>query len=127
MTVPEWIEAHFDRCAPWLAAALDECPIRTHELPHVREALDAGRAQLWPTANSAVVTTISEHPTGIKTMCLWLGGGDLGEIQRTVAQVASFARSEGCAHLTIQGRKGWARALPGFRAASTLVYKDLGE
>jgi hypothetical protein len=121
----EWLAAEFERCKGWIADALDACPIRTHELEHVWDSLQSGHAQLWPKPKSAVVSSISTHPTGLKTICAWLGGGDLSEIRQTVTFLEGYAREQGCKYINIQGRPGWSRALPGFRAASTMIYKDL--
>lgn len=125
MNEAAWKAHHYDRCFAWIEAALEECPIRTHEMGHVWEAIRDGGAQIWPGDNSVVVTVISDHPTGIKTVCCWLGGGEINEIREIVDTISVWANRQGASHLTIQGRKGWSRALGGWKAASALSYKEV--
>ena len=125
MTAQQWVAAHFGRCRPWIDAALAAYPLRTHTIEHVREALESGNCMLWPTANSAAVVEIVEHPTGLRTLHHWLAGGDLDELRETAGRVEAFAREHGFAAVTISGRPGWARALPGYRRVAALTMKDL--
>src|SRR4051812_12674278 len=107
MTPSEWTELHFGRCAPWLQAALDAEPVPTHTLEHVREALDTERAQLWPTATSAVVAEIATFPTGAKIMHGWLAAGELAAILYTYKHLEAYARESGCSGFEIKARRGW--------------------
>jgi hypothetical protein len=120
-----WIREQFARCRPWIQAALDRCPIKSHTAEHVLETLERGEAQIWPSPNSCVVATISTYPTGLKTFNVWLGGGDLKELMVLCEQTQVYAKSIGCDLATITGRKGWLKAIPGTREAVTTLIKEL--
>lgn len=99
----------FDRCAPWIAAALNYSG-GTHHLDDIREAVRAGEAQLWPGHRAAVVTEVITYPR--KRVCnFFLAGGDLDELLRMLPVIEQWARDMGCAGMTIQGRPGWKRVL----------------
>jgi hypothetical protein len=120
-----FIREHFTRCEPWIKAALDRYPIHTHDLCHVLEALEQGRAQIWPTPNSVCITTIETYPTGVKAIGGWLAGGELAEIKTTVSVIEDYAISVGCSIATLGGRPGWIKAFPGYKEAGRTFYKEL--
>lgn len=125
MTPAEWTAEHFDRVSPWIQAALDAEPFPTHTLEYVRERLDAGHCQLWPTDKSAAVVEIVTYPTGAKIMSYWLSGGDLDAIVRTHHHMEPFARSEGCIGIEMKARRGWQPVLKslGFTPVGTYFWK----
>lgn len=118
-----WIKTEFHRCRHWIQAALDDWPVKTHDIEHVLDALLKGQAQIWPTANSVCVVEILTHPTGIKTLHGWLAGGDLGEIKKTVQALEEYGKSIGCQAATIMGRRGWLKAFTGYSDAGTTLFK----
>lgn len=102
-------EAELDRCAGYIAQALPYC-FGNYEWADIRQACLEGKMQLWPGANCALVTEICYWPR--RTGCnVFLGGGDLEELKALAPQVLAWAKSIGCDHVTVFGRKGWARAL----------------
>jgi hypothetical protein len=123
---------HFDRCRPWLEAALAHS-VGGFDIAHVRAAIDAGTAQFWPTANAAAVTTIDTFPSGLKVLQFWLAGGEpgsnwgqvLAELRLTEVNVTAWARTLGCGKAVIIGRPGWQRQLDGYREAGRILVKDL--
>jgi hypothetical protein len=104
----------FARCRPWLARAVQG----PKTIEDAQAAVLEGRALLWPGAKSAAVTEFN------KDLHIWLAGGDLGELKRMEQSAEAHAREWGCDRMTIIGRKGWERALPGYRRV-TLLVKDL--
>ena len=124
MTHKEWAQEHFERCKPWIEAALAKQPLPTHTIEHVWQSLESGNCILWPTPHSACVVEIVEHPTGLKTLHHWLAGGDLDELKATERSVEAFAREHGFAAITISGRD-WRRTLPGYRKTATLLVKEI--
>lgn len=124
MTVP--VQQEFQRCAPWLQAALDHAGRLT--LGDVAARLEANTAALWPGERSVMVTEIDDYGPDLREIHVWLGGGDLGELltfQRERAE--DQARGWGCHRATITGRPGWVRALKGhgYRVQSVTLVKDL--
>lgn len=55
----------------------------------------------------------------------WLGGGSIGGLRKIEQQVEVWAKSMGAQRLTILGRRGWLRALTGWRELAALIAKDL--
>lgn len=121
MTVQDRLEAEFQRCWPWLKAALDRSGEETHTRAHVWDLVSTGRAQLWPCPDAAMVTEIIRYPTGIKHVRGWLSGGDLDQIRAAMPHVEEWAMAQGCTRVIIDGRKGWQRALSDQGYAPTTV------
>lgn len=93
------------RCRRWLVRALEDAT----EAELLAE-LAAGRAQLWPGERAAMVTTLQIGPEG-RSCHVWLGGGDLAELIAMAPGLEAWARQQGCDFASVNGRKGWARAL----------------
>lgn len=70
--------------------------------------LESGHAQLWIDPAAALVTQIVTEPRSIHA---WLGGGDIAGLLRLMPTVEDFGRAMGCGYASVEGRKGWARAL----------------
>lgn len=123
MSPHEWLESEFSRTWPWLDAALNTSPLRTHEREHVLEALRSGEAQLWPTPNSVCLTEVKTFPTGLRVLFGWLAGGDLAEVKATTKALEDYAHKIGCDAAAVQGRRGWLRAFDGYEDAGTTIVK----
>ncbi len=123
MSPEEWLAAEFDRTWPWLDAALNTSPLRTHDREHVWQMLQSGEAQIWPTRNSVCLTEVKTYPTGVKVLFGWLAGGDLSEVKATTEVLERYARESGCDAAAVQGRRGWLRAFTGYEDAGTTAVK----
>lgn len=113
-----------ERCWPWIAAAIQRYG-PTHSKEHIWRALVEGRAQLWPMKHAAMVTTINTWPTGYKEAQAWLAGGELQNILEWTPIIEKWAKDEGCARAIVSGRRGWLKALDGYRDVITVMAKDL--
>jgi hypothetical protein len=120
----EWTRQQFDRCWPWLEKAVQSYG-NTYTKEHVWAEIEAKRAFLWPMKNAAMVSLIRDYPTGLREGFGWLAGGDLEEIKYWMPMIERCARDLGCHRLTILGRRGWVKALDGFRELATEVTKEL--
>ena len=121
MTDEDWA-----RCGPWLDAALAHAG-RTHALADVRAMVDAGAAQAWAGARSAMVTVVEDDPRE-RRLLIWLAGGDLGElVERLRPAAEAWARSQGCRRALVIGRAGWERALApkGYAPLARIIAKEL--
>jgi hypothetical protein len=100
----------FDRCAPWIEAALGKFP--EHTLDDVRGMVAAGEARLWAFERSCVVTQPLFYPRS-KALFWWLMGGDLNELLEHEPEIGRWARSEGFSRMFggLVYRFGWERAL----------------
>jgi hypothetical protein len=100
------IEREFWRCWPWLAAALKRGRDVEVQPEAVLALLHSGHAQLWPAEDGAIVTQLHAE-----TRCVhvWLGGGKLSALLDMRAGIEAWARAQGCALASIDGRRGWDR------------------
>lgn len=125
MTAEEWIAAEWQRCAPFIQRAVERTD-GAFDIEYVREGVLSGDAQLWPGQNSAVVTRIETHPSGLKACLLWLAGGDdLAELKKLETAISAWAKRMGCERMEIIGRRGWLKALSDYREGSTVLVRDL--
>jgi len=97
-----------------------------------RELLGAAYSQrpmqLWMIAERfALVTQIQVFPSGVRKCLLFLGGGDdLDAIKAAQPAVAAWAKTyHGCTKLLIYGRRGFLKALDGFKEISTVMERDI--
>lgn len=114
----------WDCAAPLIQRAVDLQD--THSLEDVKEAVDAGRAQLWCGTHSALVTEIIVYPR--KKVCrIWMAGGLLWELKDDMLPaVEGWAKSKGCDAVEIIGRKGWQRVLDDYRQPHVRLVKEIG-
>lgn len=99
-----------------------------HRLEDVREAIDAGEAQLWPIGSEGtIVTEIREFPSGVRVVNFWAAGGSLGALVAAEPLIADWARQRGCHAAQILGRKGWIRALPHYEHTASVLWRTLKE
>lgn len=90
----------------------------------------AGLQLLWVGWNgakfvAAATTSICHAPA--RKFCMITAGFSESEKlwDRFIPMVETYARSEGCMSLRIEGRKGWARVLKGFRQPWVVLDKEL--
>lgn len=114
------LRAEWRRCASWLVPALDG----SHSFDDVWRGVLAGEFHFWPGERSAAVCEVVEHPRR-RDYHVWLAGGDIRELTKMERSASAFARAIGCDRITLQGRKGWARALKDYRPAPLALSKDL--
>ena len=122
---PEVLEAYaveFDRCAKFIEPAIDRFGFGNLDVGDVKAYVMAGKMQLWPAENSALVTEIIEHPA---RTCLHVAfaGGQFEELAALAPIIKRWAIEKGCDHWTCSGRDGWARAL-GFGSKAYTVYRE---
>ena len=86
----------------------------------VKDALAENNAQLWNAHNSTAVTEIT------RDLNIWLYGGSLDDLEGLEASATAWARKMGLGSISIEGRKGWTRALKrlGY-VEKTILVKDL--
>lgn len=82
----------------------------THALNHVLAAVHEGRAQMWIDGDSVIVTEVNDTPLE-RVLHFWLAAGALDEVLPLSNKVLEWGRALGCTVATLQGRKGWSRAL----------------
>jgi hypothetical protein len=113
--------SEWERCRHWLDLALDG----THSIEDVRAEIEAGRAQFWPMPESACVTVVQDYPKG-RALRVWLAGGDLDDLVKHLPVLDNYGREQGCGAIELEGRRGWERVLPGYRATRVVLRKEIG-
>lgn len=123
------MRAEFERCWPWLAAAIERHG-NTHSKEHLWRLIERGDAHLLPLPNAAVVGNIIRYPTGLRRGNAWLAGGvengSIHEILNAVSFMEDWAQQQNCGQGSVYGRRGWRGPLleRGYRELSTLFVKD---
>jgi hypothetical protein len=105
-------EEEWERCSPWIEAAL-EYSCGTHWLEDVkREVMDPDTlTTFWPGKRSAIVTELIRHPRRTQ-LHFWLCGGDLDEVINEMRpEIEAWGIALGATAITITGRMGWQKVL----------------
>jgi len=116
--------AEFERVWPWLEKAVRRFG-NTHTKEHLLMRVLFSRAQLWTEKNAALITSIERYDNGYLEVRGWLGGGSIGGLRVIEKRVELWAKSIGAQRLTILGRRGWLRALTGWRELAVMIAKDI--
>ena len=117
---PFW--AVWGKVRPLVVKALEHAD--EYGVEDVLRYVSEGKWMLWHTDNSVAFTKIAHHAK--HTACIViLCAGDLDEIRELEPSMCRWAKSNGCKYLTVHGRRGWGRALEGFREQSTSFRKAL--
>jgi hypothetical protein len=118
--------AEFERCKPWLEAALAEAG-GTHTIDDIRAGIAARRYHFWPGKSSAAITEVFNFPQ-MRVFNVFLAGGDLEEILTDMEpDFCSFAEYLGCSQIALIGRPGWEKALKplGWQRTAVVLSKEL--
>ncbi len=116
----------WDRCAPWLAAALNHAG-GTHAVEDVRDMVLDGEARFWAGRGCALVATVEDDPRE-RRLLIWLAGGARDELEtELLPRAEGWGRARGCRRAMIVGRPGWERSLKakGYAPLARLIAKDL--
>ncbi|HZC15654.1 MAG TPA: hypothetical protein VE309_02730 [Caulobacteraceae bacterium] len=116
--------AHWRRCKGWIADGLGESLLKIED---IEAALARGEAVLWPGEACALVSEFVTYPSGERASQVMSAGGDLAEILSMVPGMEAFARLNGCAISTVEGRRGWEKVLKaaGYEFLSIKLRKPL--
>jgi hypothetical protein len=116
--------AEWSRCGDYIEDALEYAEF-SHTLEDVLRVVLAGDAQFWPQDDAALVTEIIDYPQR-RTLRFWLAGGNLETLQELEIGAIEWSRLWGCTASEIIGRRGWVRALNGYKEAATVGVKTYG-
>lgn len=97
----------------------------THTEDDVIAGLLSGQFKLWRNESSALVTDITVFPR-MKTINVFLAGGDLEKILPLQTDIENYGRKNGCQRATMLAvRDGWLKTITGGQRLGTAMYKDL--
>jgi hypothetical protein len=116
---------HFDRCWPWLEAALKVAG-NTHGKEDLWAGIERGEYAFWPGHRSAIVTEFYTSPRA-KVVNFWLCGGDLKELLVMWPHIEAWAKDNGCVAAIGAGRAAWGRVMRrfGYRPVHTTFEREL--
>jgi hypothetical protein len=127
--VPDQVEAFWPHVEGLIAQA---CARSLYDLAGCRRSLREGRALLWivwDDENGAIVAALTTelHRINGRLLCFIaaLGGRERGRWLHLIAGIEAFARAEGCAAVIVMGRRGWARALSGYRPRGIILEQGI--
>lgn len=98
----------------------------------VRAALLKSEWQLWcvfagERMKAAAITETALYPAGMRCTVLLCGGSDMEQwLKPCLSAIEAWAAENGCARMRIEGRPGWAKALPDYEWRSVVLTKELG-
>lgn len=113
----------FDRVWPVLERSAKRVKTITKE--YVWGRIESGASRLWTEGQSAGVTSFMMLPNGEKAILVWLAGGNLPEIVRSKSRIERYGRAHGCTKIIVEGRPGWAKALPDMSLDCIKLIKDI--
>jgi hypothetical protein len=90
----------------------------------VKELVTTGHMKLWA-RNNAVAATAEEDKLGKKILTIVLAGGNLEELKDIESEIERYAIVNGFSEIYINGRKGWERALQGYKTHMVIMRKGL--
>ena len=83
----------------------------THTYDDIAEDIIKGTSQLWTSTESCMVTQVIDFPQK-RMLHIMIGAGKLDELLEMVEErLIPFAKEHECDYMTLNGRKGWRKAL----------------
>lgn len=118
----------WSRCRGFIEGALAQQG-GGHTLNDVIQGIEEGRFHFWPGQGCALITEFWNEPH-MRTLNLWLVGGDLREALAIVPHAEAFAKANGCGRMAsgvAHGRRAWDRIGKGLGMAPrwTIYAKEL--
>ena len=84
-----------------------------------------GELTLWAGEDSILLTQVKDYPN-FRAISFVIAGGDLEELREMERQIIPLAKAHGCTKAAIvDGRKGWLKALDGYKLQSVNLTKDI--
>ena len=102
---PGWLEC-LRRHERILLAVLKR--VKTHDLGDIHRGLLEHRYQLWGGERAVMITEIENYPQ-TKICNMFLGAGNMAELNAIRLAVERWARINGCSRIRLYGRAGWLR------------------
>jgi hypothetical protein len=124
--VPEWV-TEFERCGPWLEAALER-GTGTHTIEDVFAGVSSGEMQLLYNDTAAMITTIHYLPRATNVH-IFLTGGDMAGAKSLLHSLEEASKKiEGKVNISLQGRPGWLKSFlvdEGYESLNVVMTKEL--
>jgi hypothetical protein len=125
---PQRVEEIWPHVAPLLRAAC----LRTGlcAFADIEADILCGRSLVWiawdgQAIEAAAATVLIHSEIGKVCIITTCGGRDMTRWLTLLAEIETYARTEGCARVRIYGRKGWLRVLEGYEAKHIIMDKEI--
>ena len=82
----------------------------THTVEDVLDEVERGDAQIWTSDDAVIVSEIYDYPEAT-VLHYWLAGGELQGVIELGRKVLAWGAEQGCTRASLNGRRGWAKAL----------------
>tara|TARA_R110002110_G_scaffold312916_1_gene526254 strand:- start:266 stop:679 length:414 start_codon:yes stop_codon:yes gene_type:complete len=82
----------------------------SHTFQNIVDAVQQEVMQFWPMEKSCLVTEVINYPN-LKTLHIFLAGGDLEEIKSIDSTLEFLCQEIGADYISLSGRRGWIKAL----------------
>lgn len=115
-------ESCFERLKHHIEGALRH-NLATQSMEDVEKRLKDGTFQMWAAEDAIVITEICRMPSR-SFLNISLGGGQLQQVKQLVEKVENYAKEQSFDGVLIIGRRGWLRALDGYKHAATVCVKE---
>lgn len=117
---------------PHAAHLIRSAVLRTglSDFQEIEDSILDGDALLWLAWNGkqieAAASTILQKANGnLSCVIVACGGNDMGRWVGLIEKIEKYAKDEGCISTRIVGRRGWLRALEGYRAEYAIMEKRI--
>ena len=100
----------------------------SHTFQNIVDAVQNEVMQFWPMEKSCLVTEVINYPN-LKTLHIFLAGGDLEEIKSIDSTLEFLCQEIGADYISLSGRKGWIKALAdiGYELSHVTLAKKVKE
>ena len=82
----------------------------SHTFQNIVDSVQQEVMQFWPMEKSCLVTEVINYPN-LKTLHIFLAGGDLQEIKSIDNTLEFLCQEIGADYISLSGRRGWIKAL----------------
>ena len=100
----------------------------SHTFQNIVDAVQQEVMQFWPMEKSCLVTEVINYPN-LKTLHIFLAGGDLEEIKSIDSTLEFLCQEIGADYISLSGRRGWIKALAdiGYELSHVTLAKKVKE
>lgn len=100
----------------------------SHTFQNIVDSVQNEVMQFWPMEKSCLVTEVINYPR-LKTLHIFLAGGDLEEIKSINNTLEFLCQEIGADYISLSGRRGWIKALAdiGYELSHVTLAKKVKE
>jgi len=87
----------------------------------------AGRLLLWIAFDGTIRAAATTQLADSRLIIAACGGNGMADWLPLLSRLEAYGKSEGCEAVRIYGRRGWLRALDGFRESAVILDKPINQ